>query len=313
MSARSTTHIQKRKKSLIKEIIKNKYIYMILIPGLLYYGIFNYAPMYGILLAFKDFRVNEGVWGSPFVGLDHYRYIFHDHEFWQAFRNTIEISLSRIVFQFPIPILLALLINEVWEGKYKRFLQTVFTFPNFLSWVIVSGIILNLLGSEGAINRVYKLFGAETQMFLADRDFFRPLLYISDIWKSSGWICIIYLASITSISPEIYEASYMDGANRFQRMWYITIPGIRPAIVLMLLLQVGNTMNAGFDQIFNMYNAAVLSVSDILDTYIYRITFQSSGDFGFSTAVGLFKSLINFALLVVFDRIAKWMGERGIF
>ncbi|MEF2243660.1 MULTISPECIES: ABC transporter permease [unclassified Paenibacillus] len=309
----SALRLESPKKSLLKEIAKNKYIYIILIPGLLYYGIFCYGPMYGVLLAFKDFRANLGIWGSPFVGLEHYRYIFNDYEFWQAFRNTIEISLSRIVFQFPVPIILALLINELWDGKYKRFLQTVFTFPNFLSWVIVSGIILNLLGSEGVVNRFYALFGAETQMFLADRDLFRPLIYISDIWKSSGWVCIIYLASITSISPELYEASYMDGANRFQRMLYITLPGIRSAIVLMLLLQVGNTMNAGFDQIFNMYNAAVLSVSDILDTYIYRITFQTSGDFGFSTAVGLFKSLINFMLLVVFDRIAKLMGERGIF
>ncbi|MDG0813563.1 ABC transporter permease [Cohnella rhizosphaerae] len=297
----------------MRDIRKNKYIYLILLPGLLYYGIFCYAPMYGIQLAFKDFRAIEGIWGSPFVGLKHYAYIFKDQEFWQAFRNTIEISFSRLLFQFPVPIVLALLLNELREGRYKKWLQTLFTFPNFLSWVIVSGMIVNVFGTEGAVNHLLTLFGGNEQMFLANQELFRPLLYLSDIWKSSGWVAIIYLATIASISPDLYEASYMDGANRFQRMLYITWPGIRSAVVLMLLLSVGNTMNAGFDQIFNMYNPAVLPVSDILDTYIYRVTFQTSGDFGFSTAVGLFKSLINFALLVLFDRLAKAVGERGIF
>ncbi|MFD0713590.1 ABC transporter permease [Paenibacillus sp. GCM10027626] len=301
------------KRTLLRDIMRNKYIYLILLPGLLYYALFHYAPMYGIQLAFKDFRANEGIWGSPFVGLKHYTYIFQDQEFWQAFNNTIVISLSRLLFQFPVPIVLALLLNELRESRYKKTLQTIFTFPHFLSWVIVSGMIVNVFGTQGAINHFLSLFGIEEQMFLSNQELFRPLLYISDAWKSSGWTAIIYLATIASISPELYEASYMDGANRFQRMLYITWPGIRSAVVLMLLLSVGNTMNAGFDQIFNMYNPAVLPVADILDTYIYRITFQTSGDFGFSTAVGLFKALINFALLVLFDRLAKMMGERGIF
>lgn len=300
-------------RTLGRDFFRNRYIYLILLPGLLYYGLFCYAPMYGIQLAFKDFRASEGIWGSPFVGLQHYEYIFRDEEFWRAFKNTIVISFSRLLFQFPVPIVLALLLNELREGRYKKTLQTIFTFPNFLSWVIVSGMIVSIFGTDGAVNHILGLFGIEEQMFLANQDLFRPLLYISDIWKSSGWTAIIYLASIASISPDLYEAAYMDGANRFQRMIYITWPGIRSAVVLMLLLSVGNTMNAGFDQIFNMYNPAVLPVSDILDTYIYRITFQTSGDFGFSTAVGLFKALINFALLVMFDRLAKAVGERGIF
>lgn len=298
---------------MLKEIRRNKYVYLILLPGLLYYAVFCYAPMYGIQLAFKDFRAIDGIWGSPFVGLKHYDYIFKDQEFWLAFKNTIVISFSRLLFQFPVPIILALLLNELRESFFKKSLQTIFTFPNFLSWVIVSGMVVNVFGTDGAVNHFLSLFGVDEQMFLANKELFRPLLYITDIWKSAGWTAIIYLATIASISPDLYEASYMDGANRFQRMLYITFPGIRSAVVLMLLLSVGNTMNAGFDQIFNMYNPAVLPVSDILDTYIYRITFQTSGDFGFSTAVGLFKSLINFALLVLFDRMAKALGERGIF
>jgi putative aldouronate transport system permease protein len=302
-----------RRKNVLREIARNKYIYLILMPGLVYYGLFCYGPMYGVLLAFKDYRASLGIWGSPFVGLKNYDYLFHDAEFWQAFKNTLIISFSRIVFQFPVPILLALLLNELREGKFRKMLQTVFTFPNFLSWVIISGIVLNLLGTEGAINHLLGLFGIDRQMFLANKDLFRPLIYMTDIWKSTGWTSIVYLAAIASISPDLYEAAHIDGANRLQRMLYITWPGMRATVVLLLLLSVGNTMNAGFDQIFNMYNSAVLIVADILDTYIYRITFQTSGDFGFSTAVGVLKSVINFVLLVFFDRIAKWSGERGIF
>jgi len=304
---------ERRRHRLAKEVYRNRYIYLILLPGVLYYAIFNYGPMYGVLLAFKDFRATEGIWGSPFVGLKHYEYIFADQEFWRAFQNTIIISFGRLLTQFPVPIILALLLNELREGRYKKTLQTLYTFPHFLSWVIVASLVINVFGTEGTVNQLLGLFGIDKQMFLANQDLFRPLLYMTEIWKSTGWTAIIYLATIASISPELYEAAYMDGASRLQRMRYITWPGIRSAVVLMLLLSVGNTMNAGFDQIFNMYNAAVLPVSDILDTYIYRITFQTSGDFGFSTAVGLFKALINFVLLVVFDRIAKMAGERGIF
>jgi putative aldouronate transport system permease protein len=302
-----------RRKDLLKEVVKNKYIYIILIPGILFYAIFCYGPMYGIMLAFKEYHASKGILGSPFIGFKNFEYILKDFEFWQAFRNTLIISFGRIAFQFPVPIILALLINEMKEGKYRKFLQTTYTFPHFLSWVIISGIVINILGSEGAINNLLSVLGFEKKLFLAKKELFRPLLYITANWKGAGWSSIIYLASISSINPELYEAATIDGANRFQRMHHITWPGIKSTVVILLILNVGSIMNAGFDQVFNLYNGAVLSVSDIIDTYIYRITFQTGTDFGFSTAVGLFKSVINFLLLVSCDRIVKLMGEEGIF
>lgn len=302
-----------RKRSLFKEIVKNKYIYIILIPGILFYAIFCYGPMYGILLAFKEYNASKGILRSPFIGLTNFQYILKDFEFWQAFKNTLIISFSRIIFQFPVPIILSLSLNELKDGIYKKSLQTIYTFPHFLSWVIISGVIINILGSDGAINNLLNVLGMEKQLFLAKKELFRPFLYISANWKEAGWSSVIYLASISSINPELYEAAIIDGANRFQKVKYVTWPGIRSTVVILLILSVGNSMNAGFDQIFNLYNGAVLSVSDIIDTYIYRITFQKGSDFGFSTAVGLFKSVINFILLVSCNKIVKLLGEEGIF
>lgn len=298
---------------LLSRIKKNSYVYLFVGISLAWYLLFCYGPMYGLILAFKDFNASKGILFSPFVGLKHYRELFQNAEFFAAFRNTLIISFGRIIFEFPVPIIIALLLNELREGKYKKTLQTIFTFPYFLSWVVVGSIVLNMLGSDGVINSLIALSGMEKQQFLADKQIFRPLLYLTSIWKTAGWTSIIYLAAISGVSPELYEAATIDGATRFQRVLHVTLPCIRSTIVIMLLLAVGNTMNAGFDQIFNMYNASVQSVADILDTYIYRITFKVSGDFGFSTAVGLFKSIINFALLYLFDRIAKMLGEEGLF
>lgn len=300
---------------LLKGIKKNKYIYFILIPGLLYYIIFAYGPMYGLTIAFKDYQIRSGILGSPWNGIANFQRIFKDFEFYIALKNTLIISFSRIIIQFPIPIILALLLNELKEGVYKKTLQTVMTFPNFLSWVVVSSILVNLLSSGGAINNLFAIFGMPRQDFLADSQIFRPLLYATDIWKSAGWGSIIYLAAISSISPELYEAATIDGAGKFQKIISITWPCILPTVVVMLILSVGGVMNAGFDQIFNLQNPAVRQVSDILDTYIYRITFGTGTDFGFSTGVGLFKSVINFILLFSFDKISKAISgySNGIF
>ncbi|MEG1891316.1 MAG: ABC transporter permease subunit [Clostridia bacterium] len=313
MLAKNQTCLSSDKPSLLKQISQNRCVYLFIFISLAWYIVFCYGPMYGLTLAFKDFNARKGILHSDFVGMKHYIDLFSNKDFFIALGNTLVISLQRIIFEFPVPIIIALLLNELRPGRYKKTLQTVFTFPYFLSWVVVGSIALNLLGSDGIINNLIALSGGDKQQFLANKAFFRPLLYISSIWKSAGWTSIIYLAAMSSISPELYEAAMIDGANKFQRMLHITLPCIRSTIVVMLLLAVGNTMNAGFDQIFNMYNPTVLSVADILDTYIYRITFQISGDFGFSTAVGLFKSIVNFTLLFLFDRVAKLLGETGLF
>ena len=288
---------KKGRHGLLEQIKKNRCIYLFMAVSLGWYLLFCYGPMYGLLLAFKDFNASKGILMSPFVGLKHYRELFQNAEFFEAFFNTLVISFSRLLVEFPAPIILA----------------TIYTFPYFLSWVVVGSIVLNMLGSDGVVNNLLNMTGIGSQKFLADKSLFRPLLYITSIWKSAGWTSIIYLASMSAVSPELYEAATIDGANRLQRIRYVTLPCIRPTIVVMLLMAVGNTMKPGNYNIYKMYNPAVRSVSEILDTYIYRITFQTSGDFGFSTAVGLFKSVINFILLFAFDRLAKRMGEEGLF
>lgn len=304
---------QVQKKSLGKRMLLNWQVYLLLLPGLIWYTIFCYIPIGGLSLAFKDYKANLGIWGSPWVGLANYDFVMRDPDFFQALGNTIVISLSRLVFQFPVPIILALLINEIRSTRYRKVLQTVFTFPHFLSWVIIASIMLNLLGNSGSVNSLIKLFGGEPVNFLGDETLFRPMLYISENWKSAGWSAIIYMAAIAGIDTEQYEAATIDGAGRFHKMIYITLPSIKATIVVMFILAVGGIMNAGFDQIFNLSNAAVRDVSDILDTYIYRITFQSSADFSFSTAIALFKSIINFIFLISCDRISKLVGETGLF
>lgn len=305
--------VQSKKGKLRKEIYRARYLYLLLIPGLLFFLFFHYLPMYGITLAFKDFRADLGIWQSPWAGLTHFEYLFKDPNFFQSFKNTLIISFGRIIFEFPIPILLALLINEIKDGFFKKTLQTVFTFPHFLSWVIIGSIFLNFFGDQGVINSLLSSLGLEKINIFSNPDIFRPFLFISNIWKEAGWSAIIYLAAIASVDTEQYESASLDGITRMQKLWYITLPNILPTITVMLVLAVGNAMNAGFDQIFNLYNGAVLSVSDILDTYIYRITFQGATDFSFSTAVGLFKSVINFILLITADITSRKLTDRGLF
>lgn len=276
--------------------------------------IFAYVPMYGVILAFKTFMVNEGIWGSPWVGLDNFANVFNDSMFWGAFFNTFRMGFFYIVTGFPAPILLALLLNEVASAKYKKTLQTIYTFPNFLSWVIVGGLMVNFLSANGVVNTVLDSMGFDRYEFLSDTALVRPLLYMTNIWKGTGWGAIIYLAAIASINPELYEAAIVDGASRFQRAIYITLPCITSTAVILLILSIGGIMNYGFDQILNMTNPIVRDATEVMDTYIYNVTFNSAAfDYGFSTATGLFKSVLNFAFLISADRIAKMLSGGGLF
>ena len=294
------------------KLVKYRYIYLLLLPGVLFYIIFSYIPMYGVTLAFKEYQIKPGIIGSPWIGFANFQNIFILDDFWTAFYNTLIISFQRLAIEFPIPIILALLLNEVRNAHLKRLFQTVYTFPNFLSWIVVSGIAFSVLSDDGVLNQILVTLGEQKQSLLMDASWFRPLLYMTSIWKSAGWSSIIYLAAITSINPELYEAATIDGATRLQQLVHITWPGIRSTTAILFILAIGNVMNAGFDQIFNMYNASVYSTADIIDTYIYRRTFQLGSDFGTSTAVGLFKSLINMALLLLANLSVKKIGEEGI-
>ena len=315
----------KRRKTVLKKIWQYKWIYLfMLLPGLAVIIIFRYLPLPGIALAWKKFTPTFGSKGlysylvsSKNIGWKHFQSLWREKAFWNATKNTFIISLLKLVFGFPFPIILAILINEMTMKRYKKVMQTIYTFPHFLSWVVVAGMVLNLFGDTGVVKSVVSKFNPNAVAdwnFLYNSKSFRPLLIISDIWKEGGWGTILYLAAIAGVDPSLHEAAIVDGANRFQRIVHITLPEITSLIIIMLILQIGNMMNANFDQIFNLYSAPVFDVGDVIDTYIYRITFQSSTamDYGFSTAVGLFKNVINFILLISANQIAKLFGHDGI-
>lgn len=303
----------KKKKTLFNEIMKNKYIYLMLLPGITFYIVFSYIPMAGLQLAFREYNARLGIWGSPWVGMLNYSFVFRDPSFWRAMENTIVISLQRLLFQFPVPIVLALLINEFNSRRYKRVLQTIFTFPHFLSWVIIAGIMFNLLEARGLVNNLIMAAGHDQVNILTSQPFIRPLLYITENWKSAGWLAIIYIAAMAGINTEQYESAMIDGATRFQRMIHITLPGIKDTIIILFILAIGGIMNAGFDQIFNLGNVAVQNRIDILDTYIYRVTFQGHTDFGFSTAISLMRSMINFSFLLTANFVCRKVAKTGLF
>jgi putative aldouronate transport system permease protein len=294
------------------KIWKNRVIYTLLIPGVLWYIVFAYFPMGGLSLAFKQYKANLGILRSPFVGFENYQYVFRDAAFWRAMWKTVYINFGRMIFQFPAPIILALLINEFRMKKYKRVLQTIYTFPHFFSWVIVASIVTNVLSANGLVNQLIVFAGGKPVSFLGTPGIFIPMLYFTDIWKYAGYGSIIYLAAISGIDTGLYEAAELDGATRPQKLFYITIPSIMPTIIVMFILTSGSIMTLGFDQLFNMYNAAVKDATEVLDMYIYRITFQSAADFSFSTAVSLFRSVLNMLLLLGANKLSRMMGGGGL-
>ncbi|MFD0959988.1 ABC transporter permease [Paenibacillus chungangensis] len=285
----------------------NKYYYVLLIPGLLFFLVFNYLPMGGILLAFKEFNISSGLWGSPWAGLKWFNLLFEAPDFWKALRNTIIISFYKLIFNFPAPIILALLLNEVRNALFKRVIQTVVYFPHFLSWVILGGILFTLFSVQTGL---LKFLGLSISP-LMNPESFRGMLVLSDMWKEVGWGTIIYLAAISGINQELYEAARIDGANRFQLVRHITIPSIANTIIILLILRTGHILHVGFDQIFVLYSPLVYEVSDILDTYVYR-TGLTMGRYSLATAAGLFQSIVGLMLIIVTNGLAKRMGERGI-
>lgn len=301
------------KKSLARQIWDARWLYLLILPGVLYFVVWHYMPMEGILLAFKKYNARLGIWGSEWVGLKNFKRIFITPAAIKAILNTLRVSLSRLVIEFPAPIILALLLNEVVGKRFKKVLQTVYTFPHFLSWVVVSIIVSNFLSNAGFFNSLLRELGFESVNFLADKALFRPLIYFTSIWKEVGWSSIIYMAAISNVDPALYEAAELDGAGRLQQAWHITVSSIRATIVLMFIMSVGSMMNAGFDQIFNMSNDVVKEAGQIIDTYVYDITFLSAPNYGFSTAVEVFKAVINLILMLLANKVSKKATGNALF
>ncbi len=288
-------------------------LYLMLLPAMLFIIVYKYVPMYGVVIAFKDFNIMKGIMGSSWVGFEHFRQLFMFDEFPRVVRNTIIISFMKLVFGFPAPIVIALLLNELMLKRFKRVVQTFTYIPHFISWVVVGGIVIDLLSpSSGIINKVMQSFGFEPVFFMSDGQWFRWILVFSDNWKEAGWGAIIYLAAILGINDELYQAAKVDGASRLRQIWHVTLPCIRSTIVILLLLRIGHVFDAGFEQILVMYNAMVYEVADIIDTYVYRVGLGQM-QFGLTTAAGLFKSVIGCGLLVLANWMARRMGEEGIF
>ncbi|TNV69722.1 ABC transporter permease [Trichococcus shcherbakoviae] len=304
---------KKKQISAINHIKQNKWLYILTIPGLLYFAIFKYAPMYGLIIAFKDYVPFLGIADSKWVGLENFQDFFTNPDFLRIFWNTLVIAFLNILFAFPAPIFLALLLNEVRLKVYQRTIQTFVYVPHFLSWTIVVSlwhILFNL--DHGAITElVLSLTGREID-FLTDPAWFRPMIILQSVWKEMGWGTIIYLAALAGVDQEQYEAAIMDGAGRFRRVWHITLPAIRSTIIIMLIMKVGSILSTGFDQFYLMTNQLNRPVADVFDTYVYMMGI-TNGAYSYSTAVGLFKSIIGIILVFSTNRLAKKFGESGLY
>jgi putative aldouronate transport system permease protein len=291
---------------------RDRYLYVFLLPAMSFFLLFKYVTLFGEIIAFKDFRLLEGIWGSPWVGLKHFRILFHSPDFWMILRNTLLLNLYNLIVAFPAPIVLAILLNEVRVNWFKRVVQNMLYLPFFISWVVLGGIITSLLSpSTGVINALLQFFGQEPVFFMTSTSWWPAVFSASTVWQSAGWGTIIYMAAITSIDPGLYEAAKIDGASKLRQIWHITLPGIRGTVAILLVLQMGKMMDVGFEQVLNLQNPAVFSVSDVISTYVYRVGLQNA-QYSLATAVGLFQGVISLILVLTVNKTVKKLGEGGL-
>lgn len=308
MKIADKTNVQRKKKNWQKDW----QLHLMILPGLLFILIFKYMPLGGITIAFKEFLPGKGIWGSPWVGLENFEYMLALPDTKRVMWNTLFIAAAKILINFPVPIIISILLNEVKNHRFKRSVQTIIYLPYFISWVILAGIIQDLFAKEGLINQFLGIFGAEPVFFLGNKYAFLGVLIGTDVWKNFGYNTVVYLAAITGIDETLYEAAKIDGANRFQQIWNVTLPGIAPIVVLMMILNLGNVLNAGFEQIFNLYNPLVYETADIIDTFVYRISLVEA-NYSLGTAVGLLKSVVSFVLIVTSYKIANKYSDYTVF
>ncbi|WP_214626343.1 ABC transporter permease [Paenibacillus agaridevorans] len=288
-------------------------LHLMILPGFLLVLVYSYGPMAGLIIAFKKFMPNKGIWGSPWIGWDNFEFVLSLPDTSQIIRNTIIIALMKMIAGMIVPIFAALMLNEVRKAVFKRTVQTLIYLPHFLSWIILGGILIDILSpSQGIVNKLLGVFGVDPIFFLGDNRWFRFTLVFSDIWKEFGFSTIVYLAALTSINPVLYEAAEIDGANRLRQTWHVTLPGMLPIIVLLGTLSLGNVLNAGFDQVFNLYSIPVYETGDIIDTYVYRVGIQKA-QYGIATAIGLFKSVVSLLFISLSYVLAYRFANYRIF
>ncbi|NIK67358.1 putative aldouronate transport system permease protein [Paenibacillus sp. BK720] len=299
------------KNRFIRDFKLNKLLYLMMLPVIAYYLIFHYIPMYGALIAFKEYSPMKGILHSDWVGLKHFHDFFGSYYFTRILKNTLVISLYSLIFEFPAPIILALLINEVQSRTFKRVAQTITYMPYFISLVVICGIITDFTNADGIINRLFMLFGYDGQAMLQKPELFRPIYILSEIWQRIGWESIIYIAALMSIDQEQYEAARIDGASRIKQIFFITLPGILPTITIMFILRMGNMLNVGFEKIILLYNPVTYNTADVISSFVYRKGLLEFG-WSYSSAVGLFNSVVNLALLVTANYISRKVNKSSL-
>jgi putative aldouronate transport system permease protein len=295
--------------TVLRDVARNGMLYLMLSPVLAYFLVFQYFPMLGTLIAFKDFNPSQGIAASPWVGLDWFRQFFHGLYFNRLLLNTVVLNLYDVLFGFPAPIVLALLMNELTSQRFKRFVQTVSYLPHFISVVVVSGMLLDFLARDGVINQIIVALGGSANSYMSDPSWFRGVFVGSEIWQSVGWGSIIYLAALAGINPALYEAARIDGANRWQQLLHITLPGLTPIIMTLLILRLGQMMTVGFEKVILLYNPSTYQTADVISTYVYRHGILEA-NYSYATAVGLFNSAVALVLLVLANRLSRrWSGS----
>lgn len=290
---------------------RNWILYLIALPALIYFFVYCYMPMGGLVIAFKDYHVGQSIWSAPWVGFKHFKDFFSSYYFGRLLRNTLLLSLETLVFGFPIPIIFALVLNEIRLVKFKKAAQTITYIPHFISVIVICGLIIDMTSVDGLINAVIQFFGGTPISFLSKPEWFRPVYVISDIWQTFGWNSIVFIGALTGIDTEQYEAARLDGASRFQQMIHISLPGIAPTIVTVLIMRLGGVMSMGFEKVMNLYNPATYSTADIISTFVYRKGILEA-NYSYSTAIGLFNSVINLILVVVANKISKKLSETSL-
>jgi putative aldouronate transport system permease protein len=290
---------------------KKKSLYLLDLPVIVFYALFAYKPMYGALIAFKDFSPGRGFGGSPWVGFEHFVRFFTSPYFARLIRNTFLISFYNLVFGFPAPIILALLLNEVHHSLYKRTVQTITYLPHFISIIVIAGVITDFSMSSGLFNDIIEFFGGNRRPLLQTPGFYRPVYVVSEIWQQAGWGTIIYLSALSGIDPQLYEAAMIDGAGRFKQLIHVTLPSIAPTIVILLILRIGTLLNVGYEKTILLYNPGTYETADIISTYVYRVGLLEQ-NWSYSTAIGLFNSFVNFTLLIITNRLSRKMSETSL-
>jgi putative aldouronate transport system permease protein len=311
LSKRTKLHKEK-KYSVSKDFFSQYDLFLMVLPGLILVAIFNYAPMYGLSIAFKDYNIIQGIIKSPWAGLKHFKELFVSLDFKRVFTNTLLISIYRLVFQFPIPIILALMLNEVKNESFKKIVQNVTYLPHFVSWAIFGAIVLEVLSREGIVNKIIIGLGLKPLLFMTKKEYFRSIIVASQTWKEAGWSAIIYLAALSSIDPQLYEAAIVDGAGKLSQIWYITLPGIMSTVVFILILRMGSLLSTDVEQILMLYNPLVYETGDVIGTYVYRIGLGQM-KYDFTTAVGLFQSLIGLILILASNYLSRKTADTSLF